>query len=347
MNGKRDYNIDFFRGLAAVWIIFIHTCFWSGESYVPFWLKQLSLIIDVPLFIFISGMSFNFSNSIVKNIKGIIKLWGKYLIFLIVYFIILFLIDRDNFSTTNIVHGIFFNLSVNNKLMVVAGSFWFIYMFIAVSFFSSIIIKIYNHFFHDLTNFKYILLFVFLLYGMSLYNWEFMILRTQTLLYMFVYLLGYYFYNYKINLKTFIFFEILMAILFLFTTIFCHYGFDIQLAKSNCNMSYLVYSMFSIIVLIYLKDKVVIKKNSFLTFIGKNALLFYFCQGIGSSAIYLLLDFTVRFPLIIRIPIMFIINFIITFIFSVIIYYILKLWNILIKYLKTKNKLICIEYKYK
>ena len=59
---KRDNSIDFFRGVAAIWIIFIHTCFWSGEVYVPVWLKSLSLIIDVPLFIFISGMTFNFSN---------------------------------------------------------------------------------------------------------------------------------------------------------------------------------------------------------------------------------------------------------------------------------------------
>ena len=204
MEKRRDYNIDFFRGIATLWIIFIHTCFWSGEEYVPSILRQISLIIDVPIFMFISGMSFNFNKSIFKNIKGFIKLWGKYLIFLIMYFIILLIIDIDNFNVLSVIKAIFFDLSDTNKLKVVGGSFWFIYMFIWTSLLSSIVIKIYNYFFKDLTNFKYVLLFVLLLYGMNLYYPSFVIFKTQTLFYSFIYLLGYYLYNYKINLKTFV-----------------------------------------------------------------------------------------------------------------------------------------------
>lgn len=74
---KRNDNIDFFRGVAAVWIIFIHTCFWNGSMYVPTWLQSLSLIIDVPLFVFISGMAFNFSNNFFKTIKSLCKIWFK------------------------------------------------------------------------------------------------------------------------------------------------------------------------------------------------------------------------------------------------------------------------------
>jgi len=31
----RDYNLDFYKGLASISIVFIHTAFYSGESYIP------------------------------------------------------------------------------------------------------------------------------------------------------------------------------------------------------------------------------------------------------------------------------------------------------------------------
>ena len=52
---SRNYNLDFYRGFAAIWIVFIHCCFWSGDGYVPLYVRSLSLFIDVPLFMFISG----------------------------------------------------------------------------------------------------------------------------------------------------------------------------------------------------------------------------------------------------------------------------------------------------
>ncbi len=55
---KRDYTIDFFRGFVALWIVFIHTVCKSGASYVSSKVLNYALIIDGPLFIFISGMSF-------------------------------------------------------------------------------------------------------------------------------------------------------------------------------------------------------------------------------------------------------------------------------------------------
>lgn len=47
---KRDYYLDFLRGIAALNIIIIHTAFWSGEGYVPTIIKNLTLLLDVPFF---------------------------------------------------------------------------------------------------------------------------------------------------------------------------------------------------------------------------------------------------------------------------------------------------------
>lgn len=126
---KRDDNIDFFRGIAAVWIIFIHTCFWSGEVYVPVWLRSLSLIIDVPIFMFISGMTFNFSNNFFKSLKSLCKVWFKWLLFLVLYFIIILFFDFDHFSLSSIIKAIFFNFEGGDMLFIVSGSLWFIFMF--------------------------------------------------------------------------------------------------------------------------------------------------------------------------------------------------------------------------
>ena len=81
MEKKRNYNIDFLRGIATLCILLIHTTFWSGEAYLPKWFIALSMLIDVPAFMFISGITFNFSNSFSKNIKGIVEQFFNLLYF--------------------------------------------------------------------------------------------------------------------------------------------------------------------------------------------------------------------------------------------------------------------------
>ena len=41
---KRNYNIDFLRGIATISIIIIHTAFWSGTEYLPSWVSNLTLL---------------------------------------------------------------------------------------------------------------------------------------------------------------------------------------------------------------------------------------------------------------------------------------------------------------
>ena len=81
----RNNNIDFLRGLATISIIIIHTAWWSGEGYLPRWFSGLTLLVDVPVFMFLAGLSFNYVNSITKNIKGIIGQWKKWLYFLVIF----------------------------------------------------------------------------------------------------------------------------------------------------------------------------------------------------------------------------------------------------------------------
>lgn len=310
---KRDNNIDFFRGVATIWIIFIHTCFWSGEVYVPVWLKSLSLIIDVPVFMFISGMTFNFSNNFFKSIKGLCKIWFKWLLFLILYFAIILLFDYSHFNLSTIIRAMFFSFDGNDILFVVRGSLWFIFMFFVVSVIGNLIICLYNKYFKGLNNFKYVLIIVFMFYGMSLYNSNFQFLSPINLMHLFIYLLGYYLYHFQFkNTKQFLIIMAILFILFLVLSIFNGYDFlNMQEAKGAAHINYFVYSLFSILIVTLLKDTICVKNNIF-TFVGKNALMFYFCQGIGSSLIYKVYPSIIEFPGVIKLILMFGLNFCIT-----------------------------------
>lgn len=55
---KRNALLDVTKGVAIINIVFIHSVWWSGQTYMPHdVIRQLALIIDVPLFFFISGFA--------------------------------------------------------------------------------------------------------------------------------------------------------------------------------------------------------------------------------------------------------------------------------------------------
>ena len=54
----RDVYLDFYRGIAAISVVLIHTVYWSGEGYLSeSILRTLVLLVDVPLFVFLAGWS--------------------------------------------------------------------------------------------------------------------------------------------------------------------------------------------------------------------------------------------------------------------------------------------------
>ncbi|MGN1336996.1 MAG: acyltransferase family protein [Candidatus Coprovivens sp.] len=339
---KRDNLIDIFRGIAVLSIIIIHTTFWSGSSYVPDYIKSLSLIIDVPLFIFISGMTFNFSNSVMKNIKGLFNIWKKYLIFLIPFYIYEFLNNRTIISLETVLSSVFFSTNPNSALVVVPGSIWFIFMFFIVSIICSVIISIYNKYNDNLNNFIYIILVSFIIYGMSLYKLDFIFISTNYLMYIFIYLLGYYLYNKKFKtIWDFLipFFSNIIILLSLLK--FGEYNYkSMQIAKFSSSLTYLSYSMISILIVTYLKDKIKLNIKP-LEFIGQNAIVFYFSQGVSSSLLYLFVPLF-NFHWIPKLLVLITINTILTLVFGYLLYLFI---NIVTKLLDNIANLICITDK--
>lgn len=73
---------------------------------------------------------------------------------------------------------------------------------------------------------------------------------------------------------------------------FWFYGPDI-FYKINKNkfppkIPYIIWTLFSIVTLLVLYNRLKVKKENFITYIGQNAIFFYFAQGISSSLVYFL-----------------------------------------------------------
>jgi len=81
---NRDITIDFFKGATILWIIHIHVVFWSGNLYLSDAIREYSLLIDVPIFFFLSGyLMFVSSASVVwkRVLRQSIRLYTMYTIF--------------------------------------------------------------------------------------------------------------------------------------------------------------------------------------------------------------------------------------------------------------------------
>ena len=133
MEKRREKAIDFFRGIAILNIIFIHTVFVSGWNYVPDWVRNFSLLFDVPVFFFLAGWATTYSQSYVKKIKRLIELYRKCAYFIVVYCIVIFFVDRELFQIVHIPNYFLFVVtSPGNIWSDLLGSFWYLAVFFPV-----------------------------------------------------------------------------------------------------------------------------------------------------------------------------------------------------------------------
>lgn len=338
---ERNYNIDFLRGIATLCIIFIHTAFWSGEGYLPKWFSNLSLLIDVPVFMFIAGISFNYSNSIIKNIKGIIDQWKKWIYFLIFYIALTLIFYKESFILKDILQWIVYIFPHRTKIEIVPGSIWFMSMYIHVTMIGSILICLINKLGKD--NKKEILLTVislilFTFIYSSFNNGTMLYLNSMISFYLLIYLIGYISFNYKFNsIKQLIILEILNFIGLLIVFKINNIGItSIQAIKFPPSLPYLFFANISIIIFFYLKDKLKIKKENKINYIGKNAIFFYFAQGVSSSFIYYVYRFIPFNNIWIKFIIMLSVNILLTTIFSI---FLIETYKLVDKYVLQKIKI--------
>jgi fucose 4-O-acetylase-like acetyltransferase len=255
MKTKRDGFIDFFKGILIIWVIHIHTVFWSGTLYLPEITRQISLLIDVPIFFFISGYltkPTNFVPSFQKSARQFINLYFNYLIISCILICFLYLtFSFQNKTIPNLPLAIISMLQVHphgelwEMIIVYPKSLWYIRVYLSLLFLVPLVMS-----FIKFRRLRLILLtFVILIFSFSLYlNWNYDFLFTQTIyinFYLFIYLLGVLYQineqNIPIHLLIFTFlFNIILILI-----IFHHDGnhFQIQTSKFPPSLKYLIYSL--------------------------------------------------------------------------------------------------------
>lgn len=294
---SRNTYIDMIRGIAALGVICIHTAFWSGESYVPAWLKSLTLAIDVPLFFFLSGWGSSFRNSdIIKSCKSIGKIWLKWIYFVTLLAIFCMVSQYLPYTfegvggLSDLVNNYMFNVSFPG-FRVIRGSIWFMEFYFVITLFNSIIMMFIEKSERkiELKKFYCILLpfiFIWITYGRV-----FIPISNVIIFYSFFWMLGQNKELLNINsLKKGLGLLLLVILGYIVSAKIQGISiFDVQSSKFPPSLMYGFFSMIVIIIVLTL-EPFVKKTNKILVHIGQNAIFYYFGQGIGSSLLFLLMD---------------------------------------------------------
>lgn len=113
---RRNYYVDFIRGIAIICIVLIHTAWHSGAKYTPEIVRNMTLLFESPMFFFIAGWTYSYSKSTKKYIKGLIKLQYRYMIYMTIVFIALLLLAPHTYKITNLVNWFFHNYTDTKPL---------------------------------------------------------------------------------------------------------------------------------------------------------------------------------------------------------------------------------------
>lgn len=307
---KRDLYIDFAKGFATMAIIFIHTAFWSGQYYIPTEWRVLSLLIDVPLFFALSGLTSG--ANVEKTFYRLLKLQITYMIFVtflffLDYFFKVFGLNffglqwmQDFYSTfggkyipqnistdpqwQNLGNWYIHSYTNCDTFPVVMGSFWYLKVYFILTVFGVLILRFFP---------RHIISFIILCFGLTvvfnLFPWYYPSGQVgYVAFYLGLFLLAHELKGKKIPKRWIpILYGILIAILIF---LLWNFGKDILMtmnkAKFPPKLLYIFWSCFSLLTLFSLYNRLKISKNNFLTYVGQNAIFYYFAQGVSSSLVY-------------------------------------------------------------
>lgn len=299
---KRDYSIDNIRGIATLSVLYIHTVWWSGESYVPGYVKNLALLLDVPVFFVLTGCLI----AIFKKIDFISQSY-KIVMYFAIYVCFYQLLFWE-FNIESILKAIFMIGLDTPSFFVVNGSYWFVPTYVVSLLVSSLLII--KH--ENIINYLIPLSFLYLTYafvfnysiGVSLLGVGF----DSIVYYSSCILLGFRFIKSK-DKRIFYFALLLMFFCWLMWILIENKYIFLQNFKFPLSLPYVMASCFSIFLTFYFVNKIN-KKIPILTFIGASSIHFYLAQGISSTLIYHFVNHIYYFWLL-KLAILFLINLII------------------------------------
>lgn len=325
--GQRDHGLDFLRGLAALSIVLIHTTFWSGEAYVPRTVESLSLILDVPFFFFLSGWGAGYVRSLKKSLLSLVNIYLKYLVFFCMYVALLLgirvVFGRDNgLTVSNLLGNLLFRIGGGTSLPVVMGSIWFMPVYFTVVPIGSLLLWLFLRLSRGEE--RALSRWTALALGLDLlalgYTWAggaIPLLSRNTLFYLSFYLLG--LLCRRVTIPRLSWAAGLIA-LDLAVLVLAGRGLELnflvmQDMKFPPNLIYFLFSLVTVIAALWLRGRLTgVSPSNPLCRIGRAALLFYFCQGIGGSFLQILMP-RVNLVWYCKLPLAYCINLSVTLVF--------------------------------
>jgi len=307
---KRDLYIDCAKGFATLSIIFIHTVFWSGQYYVPAELRVLSLLIDVPLFYALSGLTSG--SNLEKTLFRLLKLQITYMIFVTFLFFADYIFKvvglhffslawlQDFYATfgskyvpvnisdvpqwQNLGNWYLHQYTNADTFPVVMGSFWYLKVYFILTVFGALILRFFP---------KHVPWFIAVCFGLTLlFNVYPPYYPTGQVgyvaFYLGIFLIAHQLKGKKIGRKAvpFLFLVPLLIFVFLYWQEGKELFMKMNKAKFPPKWLYIFWSSFSLIALFILYNRLSVAKENFLSYIGRHAIFYYFAQGLSSSLIY-------------------------------------------------------------
>ena len=314
----RAHYIDLVRGICAVSIVFIHTCFHSGDAYVPMPMRSISLLLDVPAFFFIAGMT----KAYIQKDTILTQLFKLSMVFVLLG-LVCNLID-GGVTWASIFRPLFLmGVDVSPLFRGVALSYWFVPIYACSIIMGEGIIKNAGER-ECLTG---IILFIVgayvLAFGgvLSFAGLSFFGCRVEMLLFPVAsYLFGYWCQTRIITAKNSSRrrFALLLAAGagIVYYLCFLRVGssvYDLQSNKFPFKLPYVVASCLSMAGIIFFANNSL--RNRFFEHIGRNAIFYYAGQGVSSSCLLRISPY-IRLDWGLKLPIMFAINLALAIIFS-------------------------------
>lgn len=304
----RDRFIDLIKGIAVLNIVVIHTTFWSGESYVPNLVKSLSLMIDMPLFFFMSGWGAGMSKEMGDIIKVSKRLatgiFGKSIFCTAVLAIVTWLFGTPyitSWQTLLSTCALVFRFNGNE---VLNGSYWFFAYYLRAVFLNQLAIAVLKPYaagrgYSEESILKFLLgvnITLFLMSCASVYYLPVSLNSTDFLLST-MWLLGALAVKTRFEIRSIwaLAGSVALAIACFFVTALLANA-DVMVVQSmklpvtpDSMIPYFFFSLVTILGTLYLRTKKKLHDTMLakvIAHVGKNAIFFFFAQGISSMYIY-------------------------------------------------------------
>ncbi len=298
---KRNYYIDVLKGIAIISVIFIHTIFpFRGETeYVPSWFANFTLLFEVPMFFFLAGWTYSYTKSNKSYLKSLIVTQIKYMIFISLVFLAIVVTNHikfrngTNISFTYLIYNFFHQYTATNPFGGVSGALWFFKVYFLVSLLGATLIKLVK------PNIRvYIIMICFV--GIFLITFVKPIVGqinigielSQILFYLFFYMLGNYTKDIELSLGKMIgLFAITIIELLVIHNLMYTDVTLLQQHKFPPNFIFLLWSLFGVYIVLYLKKYFNYCKKNVLSLIGQYSIYVYFAQMIGDSVLSWIMEY--------------------------------------------------------